>query len=100
MRRLWFNIVVSICGVLTGFSQPSLNQFLTPSDTLNVKRRNAVIVSEVALSCAALVGLNELWYADFERSKFHTINDNNEWLQMDKLGHVFTSYQLVLYLHV
>jgi len=40
------------------------------------------------------VGLNQLWYADFERSKFQTIDDNNEWLQMDKLGHVFTSYQL------
>jgi len=40
------------------------------------------------------VGLNQLWYADYERSNFHTLNDNGEWLQMDKLGHVFSSYQL------
>ena len=38
--------------------------------------------------------MNELWYADYERSKFHTINDNEAWLQMDKFGHAFTSYQL------
>ena len=41
-----------------------------------------------------MIGLNQLWYADYERSNFHTINDNGEWLQMDKFGHVFSSYQL------
>jgi len=94
MRCLWFNMTLCVFSILTGFSQSSLNQFLTPSDTLNTKRRNAVIISEVALSSAALIGLNELWYADFERSKFQTINDNSEWLQMDKVGHVFSAYQI------
>lgn len=94
MRCLWFNMAVCVFSIFTGFSQSSLNQFLKPSDTLNIQRRNAVIISEVALSSAALIGLNELWYADFERSKFHTINDNAEWLQMDKVGHVFSAYQI------
>ncbi len=76
------------------YSQSGLETFLKPSDTLNKARRNTVVISEVALSSAALIGLNELWYADFERSKFQTINDNAEWLQMDKVGHVFTAYQL------
>lgn len=53
-----------------------------------------VIVSETAVSAAALVGLNQLWYADYPRSDFHTINDNAEWLQMDKVGHLFSSYHL------
>ncbi|MEL0456838.1 DUF2279 domain-containing protein [Flavobacteriaceae bacterium SZ-1-7] len=76
------------------FSQSKLNAFLTPSDTLNVPRRNAVIISEASISAITLVGLNQLWYSDYDQSKFHTINDNSEWLQMDKFGHVFTSYQL------
>ena len=42
----------------------------------------------------SLVGLNQLWYADYERSKFHTLNDNDDWMQMDKLGHAFASYQI------
>lgn len=65
-----------------------------PSDTLNIKRRNAVILTESTLGGITLLGLNQLWYADYERSKFHTINDNSEWFQMDKLGHTFTAYHL------
>lgn len=76
------------------FSQSALNSFLTPSDSLNIKRRNAVVLSETVLAGTTLLALNHLWYADFERSKFHTLNDNNEWLQMDKLGHAFSAYQL------
>jgi uncharacterized protein YfiM (DUF2279 family) len=79
---------------IISFSQSKIDVFLTPSDTLNKARRNAVIISEASLASISLIGLNQLWYADFERSKFHTVNDNNEWLQMDKVGHVFTSYQL------
>jgi hypothetical protein len=40
-----------------------------------------------------LGSLNQLWYADYARSDFHFINDNAEWLQMDKAGHI-SSYHL------
>lgn len=86
--------IVFIFVSLSSFSQSKLHTFLTPSDTLNKPRRNAVVVSEASIAGITLLGLNQLWYADFKRSKFHTVNDNNEWLQMDKLGHVLTSYQL------
>lgn len=68
--------------------------FLTPSDTLNKPRRNAVVISETAIAAVALVGLNQLWYADYPKSSFKTINDNAEWLQMDKIGHVYSAYHL------
>jgi len=76
------------------FSQSKIDGFLTPSDTLNTHRRNAVIITEASLAGITLVGLNQLWYADYPRSKFQTIDDSKEWLQMDKMGHVFSSYQL------
>jgi len=76
------------------YSQSNLNLFLKPSDTLNKPRRNAVVISEVTLGTISLIALDQLWYKDYPRSKFHTLNDNSEWLQMDKLGHVYTSYQL------
>ncbi|MDG1729062.1 MAG: DUF2279 domain-containing protein [Algibacter sp.] len=88
------HIILFILLPIVSFSQSKLDTFLTPSDTLNKTRRNAVILAEASLGALTLIGLNQLWYADFERSKFQTINDNSEWLQMDKLGHVFTSYQL------
>ena len=88
------HIIICVLLPCLSFSQSKLDAFLTPSDTLNKPRRNTVVITEAALGAITIVGLNQLWYADFERSKFKTINDNHEWLQMDKLGHVFTSYQL------
>jgi uncharacterized protein YfiM (DUF2279 family) len=75
-------------------AQNSIDHFLTASDSLNLKRKNAVFISEAALGAVALVGLNQLWYADYPRSKFHFINDNAEWLQMDKVGHFYSTYHL------
>ncbi|MBN8567509.1 MAG: DUF2279 domain-containing protein [Flavobacteriales bacterium] len=71
-----------------------MDDFLKPSDTLDTKRRNAVVISEVVLTSAALVGLHQIWYADYEKSSFQFKNDNNDWLQMDKAGHVFSAYHL------
>ncbi len=38
--------------------------------------------------------LNELWYKGYQTKNFHFFNDNSEWLQMDKFGHAYTTYQL------
>jgi hypothetical protein len=76
------------------FAQSAIDNFLKPSDSLNKKRLNTLVISETAIAAVALIGLNQIWYADYPRSDFHFINDNAEWLQMDKVGHVFSSYHL------
>ena len=76
------------------FAQNTFDSFFKPSDSLNKKRLNTLIISETAVGAAALIGLNQLWYADYPKSDFHFINDNAEWLQMDKAGHVFSAYHL------
>ena len=68
--------------------------FFQRSDTLNKKRRTAVYVTEAALGTAALIGLNELWYSQYPRSSFKSLNDNSQWMQMDKFGHIFSSYYI------
>ena len=60
--------------------------------SVNKKKRNILLISEATAYTVSLVGLNQLWYADYPKSSFHFINDNGEWLQMDKLGHMTTSY--------
>ena len=60
--------------------------------SLNIKKRNTLFLSELALYTGSLVGLNELWYSKYDKDNFHFINDNGEWLQMDKLGHLTASY--------
>lgn len=94
MKYKGFLFVGCLLAVFNCTAQGKIDSFLKPSDTLNNKRQKAVFVSEAAFSAITLVGLNQLWYADYPRSKFHFINDNQEWMQMDKLGHLFSSYHL------
>lgn len=89
-----FLFIVSFLIGNSAISQSKTDVFLTPSDTLNKPRRNAVVIAEATLGVTTLVGLNQLWYKDYDQSKFHTLNDNGEWKQMDKLGHVLTSYHV------
>ena len=77
-----------------GVAQNRFQDFLTPSDSLSVPRRNAVVLSETVALGGALVGLDQLWYKDYKKSDFHFKNDNAHWLQMDKAGHVYSSYHL------
>ena len=62
------------------------------SNSFNQKRLALVVTTESVLYGTSLIGLNELWYKDYPRSSFHFFDDNREWLQMDKIGHVTTSY--------
>ena len=75
-------------------AQNSFDNFLKLSDSLNKKRQNSVFISEAILASGALIGLNQLWYADYPKSDFHLINDNSEWMRMDKVGHFYSSYHI------
>jgi len=61
-------------------------------DTLNKKRFVPMFSAMSGIYVGAMVGLNFLWYNNYERSGFHWFNDNGEWLQVDKAGHVYSSY--------
>lgn len=89
-----FVLLLFLLNFYSGYSQSGIDSFLKPSDTLNETRVRIVAISETALAATALIGLNQLWYSDYEKSDFHTINDNDQWLQMDKAGHVFSAYHL------
>ena len=58
----------------------------------NKKRIQLVTAANIVGYGGALIGLNALWYAKYPRSGFHFFDDNNEWLQMDKVGHVYSAY--------
>lgn len=93
MKLLYSILVVFIVNSI-GFSQSKINSFLTPSDSLNVSRRNTVFISEGVVLGGALIGLNQLWYKDYPKSNFHTVDDNNQWLQLDKVGHFYSTYHV------
>lgn len=62
-----------------------------------VKRNVGIVVgTEAAIYAGSMSGLYFLWYAGYDQSSFHFYNDNAEWLQMDKIGHAMSAYQLGL----
>jgi hypothetical protein len=69
-----------------------------PADTAqagpNKKRVWTVAGLHAGLYTGTLLLLNEAWYKDYPKSGWHTFNDAGEWLQVDKVGHAWTAYQL------
>jgi uncharacterized protein YfiM (DUF2279 family) len=47
-----------------------------------------------AADVGMMVALNELWYKDYPRSRFHWHDDWDNWAQQDKIGHLLVAYQL------
>ncbi len=92
MYRFLYTILLLF--TLSLHAQREQFSFLKPSDSLNKPRRNKVVITTTGLATTALVGLHQLWYSDYPQSKFHFINDNDEWLQMDKAGHLLSCYHL------
>jgi len=57
---------------------------------LNRGRLTGVVVGTAVFYGVTLHFLKKAWYK--KKVRFHTFNDNREWLQMDKVGHVATAY--------
>lgn len=69
------------------------NSFYSQKDSLKT-RKIILLSSSSALTASSLVYLNYAWYSKYNTGKFHFFNDNKEWLQMDKVGHAYTNYQI------
>lgn len=86
MKPLFLACIFLTCPLLL-FSQPD-------SIGLNKKRLSKFIITESAAYSAAMTGLSIAWYSDAPQSDFRFFNDNSEWLQMDKLGHSYSAFQI------
>ena len=97
-----FNIIIRLSVLLfsiflvvdTGYGQSKVNSFFKPSDTLNIPRRNSVIIFESVVFVGGIIQLNKIFNKDQFSSNCSFINDNSTCLQMDKAAHIFTSYQI------
>jgi len=70
------------------------NKFLEPSAVYNPARLRGLAITEIAGGILISAGLYYLWYRKHPRSGFHFFNDNREWLQIDKIGHMTTAYNI------
>ncbi len=70
-----------------------ISQLLEPSDTFSPRRFRLLAGTGMTIYVGGMGLLQNLWYAQYPRSAFHLFNDEGEWLQMDKVGHLISSYQ-------
>jgi hypothetical protein len=56
------------------------------------KRVIIVTAANIAAYGGTMVALYSAWYKNYPQSNFHFFNDNKEWLQVDKAGHVWSAY--------
>lgn len=80
--------------LLHSFTAESQTHFFENADSLN-KARTIATSSSIALVWAgSTVALSQVWYADYPKSSPHSFNDASNWLQMDKMGHVYTANKI------
>jgi uncharacterized protein YfiM (DUF2279 family) len=66
---------------------------LTPADSLHRPRVRAAAIGAGIAYPVAMTGLWQAWYANYPTGRFRVFNDMQEWGQMDKMGHWFSTYQ-------
>ena len=95
--RLFRTLVTFL--LLIGYFLPGSGQLTAPDSLktehqVHMKRLVPIAASGAGLYAGSLAGLYTLWYADYDKAPFHFFNDNDQWLQMDKVGHAMTAYYL------
>ncbi|MGD1840313.1 MAG: DUF2279 domain-containing protein, partial [Thermonemataceae bacterium] len=62
--------------------------------TFRKDRFKWLVIGGSAAYTVGIIGLNEAWYANSERTSFRFFNDNAQWKQVDKVGHFFSTSQI------
>jgi hypothetical protein len=71
-------------------SSPEAGNSILPSPKKN--RIYLATAGSVIGYGGSLIALSNAWYKHYPQTNFHFFNDNDDWLQVDKAGHVFSAY--------
>jgi hypothetical protein len=86
-----FLISILICSTSCSFGQGT---FFERSDTLNKKRLLYISGGTGIGWVGSMSVLYGTWYSKQNLGTFHSYDDSRNWLQMDKIGHVYTAWQI------
>ena len=90
-KKLAFLALLLISSFLNTVAQDSSSE---KKSSVNKPKLIVVSTAHAAFWVGTYVALDKAWYRDYPKTDFHFFNDNSEWNQMDKLGHMWTSYNL------
>jgi hypothetical protein len=91
-----FCILIFLFGIGKPAQSQNINDSTSVTDTINKTKLTYTLIAGGVLYAGSVAGLYFYWYKDYPQSEFHFIDDRKEWLQMDKIGHLTTSYYIGL----
>ncbi|MEQ8423153.1 MAG: DUF2279 domain-containing protein [Cyclobacteriaceae bacterium] len=91
--RLWIGrlLLCTAISLSLGPFQVALGQ---EADTLNKVKLRKVVIASSSVYAATMIGLDQVWYSDFDKQPFSFFNDSKEWLQIDKAGHLYSAFHI------
>lgn len=90
------HFVLFLMIIFISYAQAGYSQISKTDSTLIKNRKTVLYTSTGVIYTTSMTGLYFLWYKDYPTSNFHFFDDNDEWMQMDKVGHFYTSYSVGL----
>ncbi len=93
-HKIWILLVVGI--LLNSFANAQCDSIRLESkiaEKPNYVRLRAIFAGQSALYLGTMYGLSKSWYKN-PPTHFTFQDDSRKWLQMDKMGHLYTSYQI------
>ncbi|WP_025762301.1 DUF2279 domain-containing protein [Dyadobacter tibetensis] len=94
LKRVGIVVMLVICCYgRAGAQTIPVQQDSSEHEPPNYRRLRAIFAGQSVLYAATLLGLSKAWYKN-DLSQFRIKDDSREWLQMDKMGHMYTSYQI------
>ena len=90
---LLFLLLISIFNGQAFAQSDSIFVDTTQAKRPNYKMLRGIFAGQSVLYIGSIYGLSKSWYKN-SLTNFTIQDDSHEWLQMDKMGHVYTSYQI------
>jgi hypothetical protein len=90
---LTFGLVHNACSQSDSLQISIVTQDSSSQIRPNYKLLRGIFAAQSVLYLGSIYGLSKSWYKN-PLTKFTIKDDSGEWLQMDKMGHVYTSYQI------
>ena len=89
---VWALVMLSSATDISAQIRTETLHLMQPDSIPNKPRQWLAFGTSGAVFVSSGIGLYTTWYSQFETSPFHFFDDSQEWLQMDKYGHVYTAY--------
>jgi hypothetical protein len=84
-----------LSNLLAPDTKKNSGRLVQPAPSFTSKNRLWFVAGgHAAFWTGSYIALHKSWYNNYRRSSFHFFNDNSEWQQMDKLGHVWTAFHV------